>query len=163
MSPTDFLTQVLMPGLAWLEQTVGAVPPPSKEARLLMLAIAGQESNWDDLQQSGGGPGRGFFQMEPPTCRDILENPASDMLATKVCMALTIVPSRVYESLIVVPTVAVAFARLDLWCDPYPLPAYGDEAHSWHYYNTCWRPGKPRPADWPRVYAQAFAADKGNP
>ena len=66
----------------------------------------------------------------------------------------------VYGSLLGDPFLQVALARLDIWCDPYPLPPYGDEGAAWRQYASIWRPGKPRPRAWPAVYAAALAADK---
>ena len=156
-APT-FLTQTLRPGLTWLASVAGPVPPTSEEAQVLLLAIAGQESGWQNIAQEGGGPGRGPWQFEPETCRELMFNPASEAAHTKVCMALGIVPSRAYGAILSEPNLAVAFARLDLWCDPHPLPALGDQDGAWEYYLRCWRPGIPRPDDWGANYHAALAA-----
>lgn len=160
MTPGDFLKDILAPGLAWFEQNVGFVPPASREARLLLLAIAGQESNWENVAQGGGGPGRGPWQFEPETCREILFNPATEAMATKVCMALNVVPSRSYDALMIYPNLAVAFGRLDLWANPHPLPPYGNENAGYKYYLDTWRPGSPYRPRWAAVYPQALAADR---
>lgn len=162
MTPADFLTTILVPGLTWLTETVGPKPPASPEARLLLLAIAGQESGWQNIAQSGGGPGRGPWQFEPETCRELMFNPASDFMFDKICMALNVVPSRCYVSLMSQPNfnLAVSLARLDLWCDPHALPPYGDEDAAWTAYLRIWRPGAPSRDRWATVYPEALAADK---
>ena len=46
----------------------------SEDARSLIYTTGKAESDYKTLQQYGGGPALGFFQMEPATCRDIWEN-----------------------------------------------------------------------------------------
>ena len=46
----------------------------SEDARSLIYNTGKAESDYKTLQQYGGGPALGFFQMEPATCRDIWEN-----------------------------------------------------------------------------------------
>ena len=46
----------------------------SEDARDLIYKTGKAESNYKTLQQYGGGPALGFFQMEPSTCRDIWDN-----------------------------------------------------------------------------------------
>src|SRR5262245_34653406 len=48
-------------GLEWLEAVTGI--PVSDEARVIMMAIAGQEGNWQYRQQIGG-PAHSFWQFE---------------------------------------------------------------------------------------------------
>lgn len=173
MTPSDFLVQVLIPGITWADPGYGAMPPASKEARLLLLSIALQESGLENIQQGGDGPGRGYFQMEPPTCGLILMNPASRSMAELVCLAASVVADQdgVYGALITKPVqVAVPFARLDLWCDPRPLPAYGDTDAAWEAYAyRDWRPGAVAKGGesaiqarqrWSVNYAAALAADQ---
>ena len=46
----------------------------SEDARDLIYKTGKAESGYKTLQQYGGGPALGFFQMEPATCRDIWDN-----------------------------------------------------------------------------------------
>ena len=46
----------------------------SEAARSLIYKTGKAESNYKTLQQYGGGPALGFFQMEPSTCQDIWDN-----------------------------------------------------------------------------------------
>ena len=170
MTADEFLDTILAPDLTWLRQIIGPVPSAAQEARLMLLAIPGQESGWQNIQQGGGGPGRGFFQMEPPTCSLILNNPVSVTMSHKVCSALNVSPADVYANLIKEPQLAVAMARFDLFCDPYALPAYGDEEMAWICYAyRVWRPGAVAKGGesatearkrWSVNYAMALAADK---
>lgn len=158
MTAAEFAKTILIPGLDFLAATVGMRPPNSDEAKVLLLAIAGQESGWQNIPQGGGGPGRGPWQFEPETCEELRFNPASDLYYARVCIKLNIAPALTYNALIAHPNLAVALARLDLWCDPELLPAIGAEQAAWMAYLRIWRPGKPRPHDWPANYSAAMAA-----
>jgi len=160
MTSASFLATTLAPGLSFLTATVGPTPPDTDAARLLLLAIAGQESGWQNIPQGGGGPGRGPWQFEPETCKELMFNPESAAFYTKICMALSIVPSRTYDGLLAHPNLAVSLARLDLWCNPNPLPEVGDQEAAWEYYLETWRPGSPGPDRWPANYQAAMAAMK---
>jgi hypothetical protein len=159
MNAVDFNAQYLEPSLLWLHKTVPGLPLGA-EVQVLLLAIAGQESAWQNIGQSGGGPGRGPFQFEPETCLEILNNVATSRPAEIVCAALSVAPTEgaVYSQIIAQPSLATAFARLDLYANPRPLPQLGDRQGAWLYYMDTWRPGKPRPDDWPVNYQAALAA-----
>lgn len=158
----EFLRQELLPAIAWFEQTVGLVPPMSREARIMLLAIPGQESLWENVQQGGNGPGRGFYQIEPPTCGLILRNSACTAEVRRLCLGLNVPLSgdAIYAALLSMPKLQVGMSRCDLWCDPRPLPAYGDARGAWLYYKSTWHPGLPHPALWDGLYAQAMKADQ---
>lgn len=168
MTPELFLSSVLVPGLKFLTATVGPKPgvalswEDDAPARLLMLAIPGIESLWSNVAQSGGGPGRGFYQDESETCGEVLNNRSSSVMMHKVCAALDIpaTEAAIYAELLARPELQVALGRLDIWCSPQALPAYGDAHAGWLAYDQTWRPGDPHPAIWDSVYAQALAADK---
>lgn len=165
MNPDEFLKDVLLPGLAWLEQTVGYVPPASREARLLLLAIAGQESDWTDRIQGGNGPAHSFWQMERGGgVTGVLHHPDSEDAALKICAAVGVDPiaSNVWGLMATAAgdNLSVGFARLLLWTDPRPLPVYGDMMNSAIYYRRNWRPGKWDAARWQEKYPVALAADK---
>lgn len=166
MTPDQFLHDILVPGLDWFEGVVGHTPPASREARVLMLAIAGQESNWSQRIQSGNGPAHGFWQFERGGgVKGVLTHRSSYALADKACAASNACPAEAGHVWGVLATVAgdnlaVAFARLLLWTDPKPLPAYGAEEAAYATYIHNWRPGKPSRSRWATVYPQALAADK---
>jgi len=169
MTPAAFLSTILVPGLKFMTATLGNIPGRNipwendDRGRLLQLAFAGQESNWVNEQQFGNSPGRGFYQFEPPTCRLVLGNPAGAAIAHAICAAASITATQdaVYGALLINPVeIAVPFARLDTWCDPRPLPSYGDAQAGWIMYDEEWRPGRPHPLYWATVYAQALAADR---
>lgn len=162
MIPALFLTSVLVPDLTWLEQTVGPRPPNSNEVRLLLLAIAGQESSWQDIRQVDEGAGIDPWQMQGNTVSEILANPATTALALKICLALNVKPrpGLIWDNFLSNTRLAVAFARLDLWANPAPLPPYGNQGAGYQYYLDTWRPGAPSRTRWTTVYSGALAADR---
>lgn len=168
MTAAEFLTTVLAPGIAWYATLPGWNIPTDDRARVLMLAVAGQESNWSDRIQQGNGPAHSFFQMERNGgVKGVLTHPATWKLATAACVAAG-VPSDAAHAWGLMATergdhLAVAFTRLLLWTDPAALPALGEQDACWEYYLRLWRPGKPRPDDWPDNYDAARAAHKGTP
>lgn len=158
MTPVDFRDHILVPGLACLERFSGV--GASHEARVLLLAIAGQESGWKSRLQVGG-PARGFWQFERGGgVRGVLNHPATSHHAAALLAGLHLPADDfdVANALATNDNLATGFARLLLWTDPHPLPAIGDEAAGWDCYLRNWRPGKPRPVDWSANYAAAVAA-----
>lgn len=170
MTPEVFLPTVLVPGLHWLDQHLGAIPPDSPEARLVLLAIMGQESAWKFHIQSGNGPAHGYAQFEQGNPRTrggvtgVLMHPTTEELAKKVCAAAGVPAdaTRVWGLMATAAgdNLSIAFARLLLWSDRHSLPDYGDEEGAWVCYIRNWRPGKPSRSRWATVYSQALAADK---
>src|ERR1700758_5372595 len=61
----DFLDTVIVPALAALDRD-------TIEARQLLLGTAMQESGLRDIDQIGGGPAQGPFEIEPRTRADVL-------------------------------------------------------------------------------------------
>jgi len=173
-APLAFLTDTLVPALAWTTQVLGPVPPNSGEARLLLLAIAGQEGDWQFRIQQGNGAAHSFWQMERlGGVNGVMMNAATEAFAHKVCDAAGVAWDRsAVWGLMATATgdnLACAFARLLLWTDPEPLPAPGDEQASFDYYVRNWRPGAVSEGGdravqardrFHTVYQQALAADE---
>lgn len=131
----------------------------SPAAEVMLLAIGLQESRLTHRRQIGG-PARGLFQFERGGgVRGVLLHPASRGHALAVCAARGVEPveSAVYARLEHDDVLSAAFARLLLWTDPLPLPALGQADAAWNLYIRTWRPGKPHPKTWARLYAQALA------
>lgn len=156
---SDFNTQILLPGVIFFKTTVPTIPL-ARAAWVELLTIAGQESDWQNIAQADGGPGRGPWQFEPETCAEVLTNPACSKEARTVCTAIGVdaTSQAVYAALLDLPSLAFAFARLDLWANPSPLPLVGDEAGALKYYLNTWRPGKPHPGTWHTNYQAAILA-----
>jgi hypothetical protein len=155
MLPADFLSLVIAPGLALMPDQMD-----SPEARALLLAIAGQESNWS-MRAQIGGPAHGFFQCERNGVLAVLQNDATRHHAEAVASMLSIAPctaDALYAAVQWNDPMACCIARLLLWADPHPLPALGDQEGAWETYLRCWRPGKPDPSRWPSCHVAAFRA-----
>jgi hypothetical protein len=156
MSPHLFLLRAIEPGLSLLPSYM-----TSDAARVMLMAIAIQESNIAARAQIGRGPARGYWQFEPAGVEAVLkQTPALAQAVLSTCdIPLTDASSAVQYN----DPVACAFARLILWFETSPLPAIGDTSGSWHYYCRCWRPGKPDENRWPMAHATAVntvAAEK---
>lgn len=161
MSPALALGLSVTPALGWLS-SIGVAS--DWRAKQMLLAIGGQESGFAARRQGGGGPARGFWQFEKGGVGGVLEHRASQRAARLTCEALLVPPAvdAVHAALEQNDLLACAFARLLLFTDPAPLP--GEPDQGWLVYARCWRPGKPRPADWPenwRAAARALEAARG--
>uniref|UniRef100_UPI00334158FE hypothetical protein n=1 Tax=Castellaniella defragrans TaxID=75697 RepID=UPI00334158FE len=151
------------PALDLLPAKMGAI-----EARVMLLAIALQESNlahrWQvvDLKYpERKGPARGLLQFEQGGgVKGVLTHTASRDYAADVCLARGVVaaPAQVYAALDQDDVLAVALGRLLLWTDPRALPGVNDAPAGWDLYQRVWRPGKPHPDKWPGNHRIARAA-----
>lgn len=147
------------------------LPPPmtSPEARVALYAIGLQESRFQYRRQmikkSGTlqpiGPAKSFWQFERGGgCRGVVEHPASRYWMAQVCRArgVDFTATAVWNAMESDDVLAAAAARLLLFTDPRRLPEVGDERGAWNLYIRVWRPGKPHPATWPALYAEAVDA-----
>lgn len=131
-------------------------------ARVQMLCTGLQESGLTARRQvlDGGGKGAatGLAQFERGGgVKGVLTHPSTADLAARVCDARKVAPTmqRVWEELEHDDVLAMAFARLYLWTDPFKIP--NDAAGGWQLYLRVWRPGKPHPAKWDGFYARSEA------
>lgn len=154
MNPKDLLQGAVDPALAMLARLTGI--QSDARARVLVLAIAGQESAWMYRRQVGG-PARSFWQFEKGGGVAGLFNVARAPLS-KICdeLAVPFDQSAVFEAMAWHDVLAASMARLLLWTDPAQLPAVGDVPAGWAYYLRNWRPGMPHPEAWPARYAKAM-------
>jgi hypothetical protein len=144
-------------GLEWLAQVTGI--PVSDEARVIMMAIAGQEGDWQYRRQIGG-PAHSFWQFEEGGgVAGVLSHPASSAHIQKVCDLIYVScdTGTVYTAMEWNDRLAVAMARLLLFTDAAALPKVGDVNGSWQVYQRNWRPGAPHPETWPDKYAIAMS------
>lgn len=158
MTPEIFYTRIVAPTLDYMAASPSINVPVSASARVLVMAIAGQESRWAARMQIGG-PAHSYWQFEKGGGVAGLFRATPRQLGT-VCAALDIVYDIdiVYEAMIYNDTLACAMARLLLWSDAAPLPDYWDKAAGWQYYLRCWRPGMPHVESWSGIHDQAMAA-----
>ncbi|HGM6772890.1 TPA: hypothetical protein ACKQAW_003487 [Stenotrophomonas maltophilia] len=156
MTAAQCLQHVVIPALALL----GAARYDSPEARVMLLAISGQESGLAHRRQVKG-PARGLWQFEQGGgVRGVLNHPSTRAAASLLCGArgVTATPAAVYAMLENDDILAAGFARLLLFTLPKRLPAIGNVSVAWAQYLDTWRPGKPHIDRWPRNYRAAVEA-----
>jgi hypothetical protein len=145
-----------------IEPALSLLPPKmtSDKARLGLLAITLQEAEAIHRVQFGGGPAHGLWQFEEGGgVKGVMQHPNSRDFARALCSVRRLPFDRhiVWEALPNDDLLAAGFARLLLWTGFKPLPDMDAQDAWWDYYEDLWRPGKPRPKDWPKNFAQARA------
>lgn len=158
--------QALPAGLALLPSHLD-----TDRARVVLVAIQLQEDPDQRRRQWPTGPARGLWQFEQGGgVRGVLNHSATAKLARAACAARGVepTPAAVWAKLEHDDALACAFARLNLWWDPAPLPGVGFGAAAWNLYLRTWRPGawsrgssEQRQAlrsKWDRGYAKALQA-----
>lgn len=155
-STTRFMYQRILPAAAaMLPARLDAA-----KARVLLIAIALQESRFEHRRQIGG-PARGFWQFESGGgVYGVLTHSASKPLIEPVLATLRYEPSECYDAIAHNDVLACIFARLLLFTHPKALPASAETA--WRYYLDTWRPGKPHADSWEAFYRQAWAIEEGS-
>lgn len=160
MKPADFLRDIVDPSLLRLTAWTGLVS--DDRARVLVMAIAGQETFWQHRLQVPVAYARSYWQFERGGGVAGLFGVVPDKLR-QVCGALDIPydPDTVFAAMAYNDTLACCMARLLLWTDPRPLPAVGQIEAGWNYYIANWRPGLPHRGTWDARYETSLAAMKG--
>jgi hypothetical protein len=140
----------------------------SKEARVMLLAMALQESRFEHRRQLVGsppkptGPAKSFWQAEigGGMVRGVRLHKSTLKIAAEVYKARNVAPNDVdiWNAIENDDVLACALARLLLWTDPNPLPAIGNAEQAWQLYLRVWRPGKPHRASWDALYRQSVVA-----
>jgi len=159
-SPLVFLKDIVNPAIA-LVAAVSDIKP-SDEARVMLMAIAGQESLWEYRRQIGG-PARSYWQFELGGGVAGLFRVTPKPLK-QICDTLDIPyeANTVFEAMAWNDLLAGAMARLLLWTEPRKLPTLGDAAEGWRQYQNVWRPGLPHPEVWPDRYKTAMSVVGGS-
>ena len=159
MTPRVFLTEIMLPSMAWANR-VAQVPYTDASTRFL-LAVAGQEGAWTHraqvLSSGAAGPARSFWQFEEGGgVKGVLGHSASKAKALALCAAASVEPKQadVWRAIEGHDGLAYGFARLLLLTDPYAVPT--EQQAAWDCYaKRLWRPGKPHPETWPSIWDQA--------
>lgn len=161
MTPFELLTLVIIPALAQLPASMDSV-----RARVMLIAIALQESRIQYRRQLGNGPARGLWQFELGTRASrggvwgVYLHPVSNPHLQTLCTIhkVAFLPEAIYAAIETNDIFACGVARLLLWVDAFPLPDVNDAAGAWKLYaERTWRPGKPHPQTWDAFHAQAVA------
>ena len=132
----------------------------SPEAKALLTAICLQESGFKHRKQIGG-PALGFFMWELPQVGLVLRHEVIGPMALKVLADLAYSVGappfeKIHDAMQHNDVLQCAFSRLLLWPDAAPLPKRGDVQGALAAYLRVWRPGKPRPLEFPGNWAQAW-------
>jgi len=136
MNAPEFRSTVVIPAL----KMTGLY---SRAAEDLLVGTAIQESGLKDINQRGGGPAKGYFQMERATHDDIWANYLAYHTFLAVCVRGLAEGNIGEDSLEIYPRYAAAMARV-LYrraADPLPDPGnptyVADLAAYWkRFYNT---------------------------
>lgn len=156
MTLDDIITKAINPAFAILP-----MPMDKPTARVMLLAIGLQESEFEYRRQLGGGPARGFWENERGGgVKGVVTNQATAAHCRNLALArgVRFDVEAIYNATEFDDVLAAGVARLILYADPKPLPPIDDVDGGWACYLRNWRPGKPRPADWPKNHAAALAA-----
>lgn len=128
------------------------------EARRQQAAIGYQETKYLTRLQYGGGPARGYWQMEETGGVHGVMNFKPDggkiaALARSVCHArgVPFVRHDVWKAMATDDVLGAAFCRLLMYTDAYSVPKNIHDG--WSMYLRTWRPGKPHPEEWPASWA----------
>ena len=165
MTAQAFNDRIMQPALEAATPLINI--PRSREADQMLLTIAGQESAWRHRFQivsgrpGAKGPARGFWQFERNGgVAGVMTHRSSAQRAAALTEARGLPFERraLWEALETDDVLAVGFARLLLWTDPRALPR--TSAAGWNYYIHNWRPGKPHPSKWPRLWDESQRALK---
>ena len=133
-------------------------------AKAMLMAIAMQESRWDERRQIRG-PARGFWQFELGGIKGVLIHHASRPIIEAVLARLDYNndPFVSYTAIEHNDVLAFAYARCLLWTLSPALPARGDAATGWAQYIDAWRPGKPWRKTWDGFFKAAWQMVEANP
>lgn len=170
-----------IPALTLAEITARGIDPAMKllpckmdspEARVMLLAIGLQESDFRDRRQlitvtRGGsrvkvpeGPAKSFWQGELTggMVHYVPRHPATKELAAYLCQSRQVAfeDRAIWNAIEGDDVLAAGLARLLLYSDAAPLPALGKRQTAWNYYTRNWRPGKPNPKKWAGCYERAM-------
>lgn len=163
------LRDAIVPALALLPAVMD-----STKARVILLAIAGQEADFRHRYQilntpGAKGPARGLWQFERGGgVTGTLNHKSSSSHARSFAQQRVGAtdPDSVWQALEHDDILAAIYARLLLWTDAAALPEVGDVEGAWQLYLRCWRPGAwtrgsetqraNLRAKWARYYAQAM-------
>src|SRR5271166_7020353 len=152
MTVDEFETNIMTSGIAFMQQQAPQILW-QRNAHVLQLAIAGQESDWSARVQSGNGPAHSFWQFERGGgVRGVINHPSSGPIIRTICAAIGVAceEQAVWDIMgqEAGDNLSVCMARLSLFTDPAPIPPPDDEDATWQYYLRNWRPGQPIQQRW---------------
>lgn len=167
--PEVFLRLVITPCCVWTAKVADEPLINTQARRGLLLAIAIHESGLVHERQLGGGPGRSHWQHEGNEASGLAHLVRKAFRADsgrlgRLRLALDLVgldpaPATELGERVALSPVAACVAAIGLlYADPEHLPPWNRPDLGWRCYLRNWRPGRQRPEDWQRDYAQASLA-----
>jgi len=137
MNVKQYRDNILIPTL----KDIGMFSPSAVE---LLLRTALHESGMlEYIEQVGGGPALGFFQMEPPTLDDLITNLQPKHIDKTELLYSYKPPKLGWDAALCRCLVfQVVACRLQYWRFPEPLPRPGDAEGMWRYYRKYWNSSK---------------------
>lgn len=136
MNRAQLLEYIIVPTLHNLDMG-------GKDAYSLLLNTAEVESSTQYIHQVGGGPALSFWQIEPNTHHDVVDNYISyrPWLRDKIKQITGVDPlDKNDDMLLYNMSYACAIARILYYRHPFPLPSWKDMDEQWkvykRYYNT---------------------------
>lgn len=146
LTPNEFFIKIINPALLKL-QSVTTSQVATSSAKILLLAIALEESNLQHRQQIKG-PARSFWQFERIGIEGVVSRKTNKEILSK--LNYPTLTNTIYTQLLTNDQLGCILARLLLLSDPNPLPEpkYSEITNAYNYYLKNWRPGKKSPASW---------------
>lgn len=120
-----------------IRPTLGVIGMHSLAAERLLLTTAIAESGLRYLEQLGGGPALGVYQVEPTTLADVWGRYLCEKrpdLRDRVAGLMTGEP--VERRLVTNLAFATAIARVKFWMSPAPMPAAEDAEAMGRFYKA---------------------------
>lgn len=141
----------------FIRPTLDLFPPvfQSQEAEAMLLAIGGQESNWEHRKQIRG-PAKGFYMFEENGVIGVQNHERTQKHAGDFTAKFNYKQNEVHGALEHNDFLSTVFARLLLWTLPYSLPKSGEKEKAWKQYTESWRPGKPHRDRWDKNWDLAW-------
>lgn len=148
MTPENFNRIIMPAAFELLPETLFGKKLDLPMARVIMLTIGMQESDFDHRRQING-PARGFFQFEKIGVLGLWDHHRVGELVRDTCGLMGYYDiKKVYNALEHNDVLAAALARLLLYTYPGRLPHPEHYENGWNQYIAQWRPGKPKPERW---------------
>tara|TARA_R100001129_G_scaffold182438_1_gene163077 strand:- start:2926 stop:3408 length:483 start_codon:yes stop_codon:yes gene_type:complete len=124
-----------------VEETLYRLGCYSDDALVMVLRTGQAESGYRVLQQNGGGPALSYWQVEPATAKDCVDNYLKYRETRyNALLSLGYTPNNIEYSLLSNISVGAAFCRIKYLRDRKPIPSWDDveaQAAYWkRVYNT---------------------------
>lgn len=148
MTPIQFLTDAVLPGLALLPPIY---PATRVQAEVQLVATGLQESRlvhrWqviDVVKPETKGPARGLLQFERGGgVRGVMRHNLTREMSKHVCAQRGVEwdETAVWLAMEQDDPLSCAFGRMLILCDPVKLAPLGNNAEAFQTYLRCWNPG----------------------